>query len=67
MKLKPRQQYEQSNCGKAQSENAPLVPNTHGSKQCRQKRKKHIHGFILAHDHTIKMVHCIGEIAYKQS
>ena len=65
MKLKPREQYEYRDSGKAQSEGAPLVPNAHGSKQCRQKRKKHIHGFILAYDYAIKMVLCIGEIAYK--
>ena len=65
MEPEPRQQYQKSDSGKAQSEDAPLVPNAHGSNQCRQKRKKHIHGFILAYDHTIKMVHCRGEIAYK--
>jgi len=65
MKLKPRQHYEYSDSGQAQSEDAPLIPNAQGSEQCRQKRKKHIHGVILAYDHTIKMVHCIGEIAYK--
>jgi hypothetical protein len=61
MKLKPRQQYKQSNAGKAQSESAPLIPNAHGSKQCGYKRKEHIHGFILAYAHAIKMPHCLGK------
>jgi hypothetical protein len=61
MKLKPREQYEYRDSGKAQSEGAPLEPNAYGSKQCGHKRKEHIHGFILAYRHAIKMVHCIGK------
>jgi hypothetical protein len=61
MKLKPHQQYEQRNAGKAQGENPSLIPNTQSSKQCGQKREEHIHSRILAYVHTIKMVHCLGK------
>jgi hypothetical protein len=61
MKLKPRQQYEQSNTSQAQGENTPLIPNAHGSKQCGYKRKEHIHAFILAYADAIKMLHCLGK------
>ncbi len=61
MKLKPRQQYEQSNASKTQGQDTALVPNAHSSKQCGHKRKKHIHAHILAYAHAIKMPHRLGK------
>ncbi len=65
MKLKPCQQNKQGNASQAQGQDAPLIPNTHGSKQCGHKRKKHVHVLILAYAHAIKMPHRLGKIAYK--